>query len=96
MSPRDQLEQQLLLPLIVSMSQHLDWTAYTKHTLKVKEVAEMYDKVSHATQQVSVPGQTQAPGPAEQGGGMQVTGGRTSVPTASSSRVRPTSCIPCK
>jgi hypothetical protein len=52
MSPRDQLEQQLLVPLIVSLSQHLDWTAYTKHTLQVKEVAEMYDKVSHATQQV--------------------------------------------
>lgn len=53
-SPRDQPQQQLLVPLIVSMSQHLDWTMYTTHTTHVKEVAEMYDKVSHATQQVSV------------------------------------------
>lgn len=55
-SPRDQPQQQLLVPLIVSMSQHLDWTMYTTHTTHVKEVAEMYDKVSHATQQVGIAG----------------------------------------
>lgn len=51
-SPHDQPQLQLLVPLIVTMSQHLDWTIYTIHTQHVKLVAEMHDKVSHATQQV--------------------------------------------
>jgi hypothetical protein len=52
-TPRGQHDQQLLVPLIVLMAQHLDWTLYTLHTEHVKEVAELYDKISYTTQQVS-------------------------------------------
>jgi hypothetical protein len=51
-TPRGQHDQQLLVPLIVLMAQHLDWTLYTLHTEHVKEVAELYDKISYTTQQV--------------------------------------------
>lgn len=51
-SPRGQHDQQLLVPLMVLMAQHLDWTLYTLHTEHVKEVAELYDKISYTTQQV--------------------------------------------
>lgn len=40
------------MPLLVLMAQHLDWTLYTYHTAHVKEVAELYDKISYTTQQV--------------------------------------------
>ena len=52
-TPRGQHDQQLLVPLIVLMAQHLDWTLYTLHTEHVKEVAELYDKISYTTQQVT-------------------------------------------
>lgn len=44
-------DQQLLLPLAVVMSQHLDWALYALSTKHLKEIAELHDRVNEITQQ---------------------------------------------
>jgi len=52
LSPKEPRDQQLLVPLIVLMAQHLDWALFTRHTEHVKELAELYDRVNNTTLQV--------------------------------------------
>lgn len=46
--------QQLLVPLLVTLAQQLDWAAYASHTKHVKMVAELHDRAQTTAQQVCV------------------------------------------